>query len=97
MESCMRDEKTDLSFREKIVSACNIPKDAALGYPITTLIGQNEIRVENYRGILEYADDKIRILTKIGQIQILGKGLEIPYYTNDEMKITGRIKMIECL
>ena len=42
-----------------------------------------------------YTDLLIRIQTKIGQIKIIGKSLQIDYYTNDEMKITGRITSIE--
>ena len=51
--------------------------------------------VENYRGILEYETSLIRLSLKHGQIQIFGKELNIDYYTNDDMKISGRIDKIE--
>ena len=57
--------------------------------------GRNEICIENYRGILEYTDLLIRVQTKSGQIRLSGKNLQIEYYTNDEMKITGRIVQLE--
>ena len=56
---------------------------------------KNEICIENYRGILEYTDLLIRVQTKSGQIRLSGKNLQIEYYTNDEMKITGRIVQLE--
>ena len=72
-----------------------MPKDVVLGVPIVTLTGQVEVSVENYRGIIEYTDVLIRIKSKSGQIKISGKNLEIEYYTNDEMKITGRVEKVE--
>ena len=64
---------------------------------IVTMTGQLEVNVENYRGILEYTDILIRIKSKCGQIRITGKNLQIAYYTNDEMKITGRVEKVEYL
>lgn len=72
-----------------------MPKDVALGAPILTVTGQTELMVENYRGILEYTEIMVRVQTKAGQIKITGKRLQIDYYTNDEMKITGRVRQIE--
>lgn len=61
------------------------------GAPIVTALGRNEVCIENYKGILEYNSALIKILTKIGCIHIEGKNLNISYFTNDEMKITGMI------
>ena len=86
-------DKKDLKAR--IADASGVPKDVVLGVPIVTVIGQNEVCVENYRGILEYTDKLIRIQTKLGKIHVLGRGLQIQYYNNDEMKITGHVMTIE--
>lgn len=83
------------TFINRMADAANMPKDVVLGVPILTMIGQMEVSVENYRGILEYTDLLIRVQTKIGQIKIIGKSLQIDYYTNDEMKVTGHIDSIE--
>ena len=72
------------TFINRMADAANMPKDVVLGVPILTMTGQNEVSVENYRGIIEYTDLLIRIQTKIGQIKIIGKSLQIDYYTNDE-------------
>lgn len=81
-------------IKAKIAGAANVPKDVLLGVPILTLTGQIELCVENYRGIIEYTEELIRVQTKAGQLRIDGKRLQIDYYTNDEMKITGRIHAI---
>lgn len=93
----MKNNNQESKLKEKIITACNIPKDAALGYPITTIVGNREVSIENYRGILEYNSEFVKILTKSGQIKILGTSLKIQYYTNDEMKIIGKITGIELL
>ena len=80
-----------------MADAVNMPKDVVLGVPIITLTGQVELLIENYRGILEYTDQLIRVQTKSGQIRVQGKRLQIAYYTNDEMKVTGHIQSVEYL
>lgn len=85
------------TLKNRMAEAANMPKDVVLGVPIVTLTGQIEVDVENYRGIIEYTDVLIRIKTKNGQIKITGKKLQIAYYTNDEMKITGRVEAVEYL
>ena len=82
-------------LKNSMAKAADIPKDVVFGVPIVTVLGQIEICIENYRGIIEYTDLLIRVQTKIGQIKIIGKKLQIEYYTNDEMKVTGRITSIE--
>ena len=91
----MRSENSDHTFRYKLADLSEVPKDVAMGFPVLTMIGQMELNIENYRGIIEYTDVLIRIQTKAGQLRINGRGLSIAYYTNDEMKINGRIASIE--
>ncbi len=82
-------------IKEKIVTAANMPKDVVLGASVVTMLGDFEVCIENYRGILEYTDTLIRVQTKGKQIRLCGKRLQMEYYTNDEMKITGKICSIE--
>lgn len=82
-------------FKEKLASAASMPKDVVLGAAVVTVLGDSEVCIENYRGIIEYTDVLIRVQTKNCQIRLQGKNLQIEYYTNDEMKITGRICSLE--
>ncbi|MEJ8733249.1 sporulation protein YqfC [uncultured Clostridium sp.] len=82
-------------IREKLISAAGMPKDVVLGASVITVLGTSEVCIENYRGILEYTENLIRVQTKERRIKLSGKHLQIAYYTNDEMKITGRIQTIE--
>ena len=82
-------------MKARITDAAGMPKDVLLGVPILSIAGQSEACIENYRGILEYTDKLIRIQTKLGKIHVIGKNLQIEFYTNDEMKIVGHITVIE--
>lgn len=83
------------NLKARITDAAGMPKDVLLGVPILSIAGQSEACIENYRGILEYTDKLIRIQTKLGKIHVIGRNLQIEFYTNDEMKIVGHITMIE--
>lgn len=78
----------------KFTEMFEVPKDVILGESIITLTGKREALIENYKGILEYTEQYIRVLTKNGVIELRGKGFLISYLTNEEMKITGSITEI---
>lgn len=86
-------DKKDLKSR--MTEASGMPKDVLLGASLITITGGQEACIENFRGILEYTDKLIRIQTKQGRIHVIGRGLHIEHYNNDEMKITGHITVIE--
>ena len=82
------------AVKSKIAEKLNIPQDISDGLPIVTVTGKNEIYVENYKGIIEYGKCCIKIQTKVCHVTFTGKNLEIVYYTNVDMKITGDIESI---
>lgn len=82
------------AVKSKIAEKLNIPEDIAEGLPIVTVTGKSEVYVENYKGIIEYGSQSIRIQTKVCRITFAGKNLEIIYYTNADMKITGEVESI---
>ncbi len=81
-------------IKDSVIRAFELPADLAYGIELLSVTGQNEILIENYRGILEYKDGHIRIQAKDCRILITGKRLQIEYYTSDEMKIKGFIEQI---
>jgi len=85
LETAGYDRKAD------VITSLQLPKDLMLGAVILTVTGQHEAYVENYRGIIEYTNQLIRLQTKTCRVCIEGKRLSINYFTNDEMKITGEI------
>ena len=76
--------------KRKAAKASKFPEDVVLGMPNVEILGHSEMRIENYRGLIEYTDQLVS-----GQIRITGKHLQVDSYTNDDMKITGKIQNIE--
>ena len=76
------------------MESLELPVDIMYGAVIVTAMGRNQVLVENYKGIIEYTQEKIRLQTKTCQVTIQGKRLVVEYYTNEEMKITGCIQGI---
>lgn len=68
-----------------------VPKDVAMGEAIITLTGKREALIENYKGIVEYTNEYIKILTKNGVIEFKGSNFNITYLTNEEIKVAGSI------
>ena len=91
----MNHEQENEGLRSRLASAANMPRDVVLGASVVPILGDNEVCIENYRGIVEYTECLIRVQTKGKQIRVHGKHLQIEYYTNDEMKITGTICSME--
>lgn len=82
------------NVKSNIVESLELPIDIMYGAVIITAMGRGQVLVENYKGIIEYTQEKIRLQTKTCQVTIQGKHLIVEYYTNEEMKITGYIQGI---
>lgn len=95
-EKSKKKEKEEISYSKKevLINSLKLPKDTLLGASIVTMIGNREVIVENYRGILEYTGENILLQGKSCQIIITGDRLHIDYYTNEDMKISGMIREI---
>ena len=80
--------------KSNIVESLELPRDIMYGAVIITAMGRNQVLVENYKGIIEYTREKIRLQTKNCQVTVQGQQLVVEYYTHEEMKITGFIQGI---
>jgi len=72
----------------------DLPREIGTDIPKITMLGFNEVLIENYKGILEY-EFFIRICTHIGNININGFELNLNQITDDDVKITGKIENID--
>lgn len=81
-------------YLTSISDKLKLPADILLGGPIITATGRYELCLENYKGIIEYNDQLIKVQTKVCKIYIEGSKLHIDYFTNEEMKISGCIDSI---
>ncbi len=89
------DEDNDL--KKRISSKLNLPKEIILGLPLISMIGKEEIDIENYKGIIEYSEELVRLSTSCGILRIKGKNLYLKQVTTENIFITGIIISVEFL
>jgi len=81
----------------KITTALELPKEVVMNLPLITLIGKEDMTIENFKGVLEYSEERIRINTSIGVVRVEGKRLLLKQITSDNIGIVGNISKIEFL
>lgn len=81
--------------KKKLWERFEIPEDVILDVPRVTVINNTEIRIENYKSILEYEDGKINLATKTKFITVCGASLKIIVITDDEISVSGNILSVE--
>lgn len=79
----------------KIDSMLEMPKEIYTNLPKLTIVGFEEMMIENYKNILEYEDYYVRINTHIGVLNINGFGLKLEKMTDEHIRIIGRIESID--
>lgn len=61
---------------------------------VCTMNGTRELQVENYGSLGDYSEKKIVLHCYKSKLIIEGEGLLIEYFTDIDMRITGRIHAI---
>ena len=86
-----------MGFRKNVTEALELPKEIMLNQPLISLVGREEVTIENYRGILEYGDEMVRIGTAAGILRLTGKGLCLKQLSAECMVVTGMVEKVEFL
>lgn len=71
-----------------------LPKDLVLDLPRITIVGQQELALENHKGIIEYDSEQIKINLARGYLEIDGESLELKFIMQDELSIVGKIRAL---
>ena len=80
---------------ERINEILEIPREVISKIPKITILGFDEILIENFIGILEYEDFFAQIKTHIGIISINGFNLNLSQITEDEILVKGKIESLD--
>ncbi|HIT73220.1 sporulation protein YqfC [Tyzzerella sp. An114] len=84
-----------IDIKRNFVDSLKLPREVILDLPLLSMTGREEIIIENFKGILEYSSDKIRINTKCGILKITGKSLVLGQVTSECLSITGVVSSVE--
>ena len=79
----------------KINNILEVPRELTDNNPKITIIGFDEMLIENYKGILEYEEFYIKVNTSIGNININGFNLELEQVTEDDISVKGKIESFD--
>ena len=79
----------------RIDKMLELPKEVYSNMPKISIMGFDEMLIENFKGILEYEEFYIKISTYIGIININGYNLNLETMTNDDIKVRGEIESFE--
>lgn len=92
-----KNDREKVSVKEKFTRMLELPREIVLDVPKITMIGNNYMVVENYKGVMEYDDVKIRLNTGKGIIVIEGKKLSIKEITSEEIYVEGNVANVQFL
>lgn len=91
----MKRNNKKVKKQNRLERLLEIPKEVSSTDPKITIMGFNEILIENYKGILEYQEFYIRISTHIGIININGFNLGLNEMSSEDIMITGKIESLD--
>ena len=80
--------------RNKIEKLLEIPIEVTTNIPKITLIGFNQLMIENYMGVIEYEEYLVKINSSIGIIIIEGNKMNLNQINENDVLISGAISKI---
>ena len=90
-----QEEPDGKNKRKKLEEILELPKEVISDKPRVTIVGFEQMLIENYKGILEYEGFFIKISTHIGTININGFNMKLEQLTTDDIMITGKIESMD--
>lgn len=85
---------SNLPITRKLSFVLELPKEIVLDLPKITLLGNEELLIENHKGIMQYSMEFMRVSTKCGMLIIEGQSLILKIITADNIHINGKIYKI---
>ncbi len=79
----------------KLAEFLELPLDTVVDLPKMVISGNQQLVIENHRGVIEYEPSVIRVGTKLGELKIIGADLTLVSVFKEELVITGKIGQIE--
>ena len=71
-----------------------LPREVTTNIPKITIIGFDQLMIENYKGVIEYEEYLIKISTSIGIVIIEGIQMSLNQINENDVLISGDISKI---
>ena len=83
------------NIKSRITETLELPRETILDVPNIKITGDNEIFIENHKGIIEYTNEILRMASSIGIIKISGFDLHIKEINEEDIVVNGIIDFVE--
>lgn len=80
---------------QRLAGILEIPQDIVLDLPRITMLGNQQLLVENHKGIIEYTPFLVRIKLNQGELTILGKNLMLSNLQLEQILVEGIVGEIK--
>ncbi|WP_024615109.1 sporulation protein YqfC [Clostridium sp. Ade.TY] len=80
--------------KNNLIEKIDLPKDVLLNLPKITVVGKEEISIENHKGIEVFEKEFIKVKTNIGIVKVEGENFEILYIASETIVLSGKFKSI---
>jgi sporulation protein YqfC len=83
-----------IKTKETIAEKLDLPRDVVLNMPKITVTGENEIIIENHKGVILFEEKEVKINSNVGLITIYGSGFEILFMGGSTLTVSGKFKSV---
>ncbi len=91
----MRQKKDGNSFLKRAENFLDIPKGILSDMPSIELCGSSLCDINNFKGLLDFSPESVRVNTSGGTVRLSGSGLEITAVTDENVTVRGKIEKLE--
>ena len=88
-------KKRKSKYYTKLDKLFEMPREVVSSDVKVTILGFNEIYIENYKNILEYEETFVKVNLFNGTINIHGFNLNLEQMTDDDIRVTGKIDSLD--
>lgn len=78
----------------RLASGLDVPLDFVCDVPRIEAFGKSQVSVENFRGVLDYNEEAVKINTTVGILEISGSDIYIESITDELILIKGQFSSI---
>lgn len=82
------------TVKSNVIDKLDLPRDVVLDLPKIAITGNNEIIIENHKGIIIFDERQVKINTRVGLVNIYGEGLEILFLGGSTISLKGKFRSV---
>ncbi|RYL91576.1 sporulation protein YqfC [Sporolactobacillus sp. THM7-4] len=84
-------KKWTTQFKKWFSTVSEIPEDIVMDLPRITLIGQSHLSIENYKGVIAFSQNELRLAMDRGELLITGEAFVLENILDKEIYLEGKV------